>query len=74
MPEWTVYLLRCADGSFYCGVAKDVANRLLIHNAGRGSRYVRSRRPAVVVWIDPGYEYDAALRRAAHDPRRESHP
>ena len=40
-----VYLLRCSDASLYCGWTYDVARRLETHNAGRGSRYTRSRLP-----------------------------
>ena len=40
-----VYMLRCSDSSLYCGWTYDVAKRLEAHNAGRGSRYTRSRLP-----------------------------
>lgn len=50
MTSWWVYVLRCSDGSLYCGISNDVEKRLRAHNAGKGSRYVRSRRPAHVVF------------------------
>jgi putative endonuclease len=40
-----VYLLRCSDSSLYCGWTYDVSKRTEAHNAGRGSRYTRSRLP-----------------------------
>jgi len=40
-----VYLLRCADGSLYCGWTTDLDRRLAAHRAGRGARYTRSRLP-----------------------------
>jgi putative endonuclease len=40
-----VYLLRCADGSLYCGWTVDVARRVTAHNTGRASRYTARRRP-----------------------------
>ena len=40
-----VYLLRCRDGSLYCGWTTDVDRRLAAHRAGRGARYTRSRLP-----------------------------
>ena len=40
-----VYLLRCADGSLYCGWTVDLERRLAAHAAGRASRYTASRRP-----------------------------
>ncbi|MBN1954336.1 MAG: NUDIX domain-containing protein [Anaerolineae bacterium] len=45
---WFLYLLRCADDSFYTGVTTDLQRRLREHNAGRGSRYTQGRRP---VWL-----------------------
>jgi len=43
--SWWVYLLRCGDGSLYCGIALDVRERLLVHRSGRGARYTRGRGP-----------------------------
>jgi putative endonuclease len=45
-----VYLLRCADGTLYCGWTIDVQARLTKHEAGTASRYTRSRRPVELVW------------------------
>jgi putative endonuclease len=45
-----VYLLRCADGSLYCGWSTDPERRLREHQAGTASRYTRSRRPVELVW------------------------
>ena len=47
---WTVYLLRCGDGSLYAGIARDLTARLAAHNAGRGAKYTRSRLPVEVAW------------------------
>ncbi len=44
--SWSVYLLQCSDDSLYCGVTKDVENRLIQHNEGTASKYTRSRLPA----------------------------
>jgi len=43
--NWQTYLLRCVDGSLYCGVAKDMHLRLKKHNQGLASKYTRSRLP-----------------------------
>ncbi len=40
-----VYLLRCADGSLYCGWTVDVDKRLAAHDTGRASRYTARRLP-----------------------------
>lgn len=44
---WKVYLMECADGSYYCGVAKFLERRLRQHNGlqAGGAKYTRSRRP-----------------------------
>lgn len=40
-----VYLLRCGDGSLYCGITADLERRIRQHQEGRGARYTASRRP-----------------------------
>jgi len=45
-----VYILRCADGSLYTGIARDADRRLRQHQAGRGGSYTRARRPVQMVW------------------------
>ena len=42
---WRVYVVECADGTWYTGIAKDVDKRIEQHNAGRGARYTRGRGP-----------------------------
>ena len=44
------YILRCCDGSFYCGWTNDLVRRLAAHNAGTGGKYTRSRRPVELAW------------------------
>ena len=48
--SWRVYLLRCTDGSLYCGVTTKIERRLSEHNRGVGSRYTRTRLPVRLVW------------------------
>ena len=45
-----VYILRCADGSYYVGSTTDVERRLWEHNEGLGARYTRTRLPVRVVY------------------------
>lgn len=48
--QWYVYVVRCADGSLYCGNTNDVSRRVHEHNtSSRGAKYTRSRRPVVLV-------------------------
>ena len=63
-PAW-VYLLRCRDGSLYCGWTNDLERRLRAHAAGRASRYTASRRPLVLALAVPQPDYSAARREEA---------
>jgi predicted GIY-YIG superfamily endonuclease len=63
--KWFVYLLRCADGSLYTGIAKDVSRRCRQHNAGTASRYTRSRLPVALVHQEVRRSRSAALKREA---------
>lgn len=60
--KWNVYLLECADGSWYAGVAMNVLARLKKHNSGLGSKYVASRCPARLIMSVDGFEKSAALK------------
>ena len=62
---WTVYILRCADGSLYTGITTDAKRRLAAHNSGKGSKAVRARLPACLVYAEPHADRSAALRREA---------
>lgn len=47
---WGVYVVACADGSLYTGITNRLEARLAAHNAGRGARYTRARRPVRLRW------------------------
>ena len=61
-----VYLLRCADGSLYCGWTTDPEARLAAHNSGRGAKYTRSRLPAEMVYTETYEDRREALSREWH--------
>jgi putative endonuclease len=63
--DWSVYVVRCGDGTLYTGVAKGVEARLAKHNAGRGAAYTRARRPVRLVWREDGLTRSEALTREA---------
>lgn len=63
MKKWYVYMLRCADHSLYTGVATDLDARLAAHNAGKGAKYTRGRRPVVLVYREAARGRGAALTR-----------
>jgi len=52
MKDWYVYIVRCSDTSLYVGIACDVEERVLKHNAGKGAKYTRSRCPVEIVRIE----------------------
>ena len=68
---WFVYMLLCADGTLYTGVATDVQRRLREHNddARLAARYTRSRRPLTLVYSEPAADRAAACRREAQIKR-----
>ena len=50
VAKWAVYVVRCKDGSLYCGTTTDVVRRVAEHNTSpRGAKYTRSRRPVTLV-------------------------
>ncbi len=71
--QWSVYLLRCADGCLYTGVAADLQRRLRQHNGELvgGPRYTSGRRPVVLLWSEPAADRSAAQVREAQIKRLE---
>jgi putative endonuclease len=62
-----VYMLECADGSLYTGVATDIERRLRQHNGELvgGARYTSGRRPVRLVWSESCENRGAAQAREA---------
>lgn len=62
---WQVYIVRCADGSLYTGITRDVGRRIAEHNgeSGAGASYTRSRRPVALVYCEVADDRAAASRR-----------
>jgi len=60
-----VYLLLCQDGSLYAGVASNLIRRFQQHTLGKGSRYVRSRKPVAIVYSERFRSKSNALKREA---------
>ena len=64
-----VYLLRCADGSLYCGWTTDLEARVKAHNSGRGAKCTRSRLPVELVYYETYEDRHEALSREWHIKR-----
>lgn len=65
MPEWVVYILRCADQTLYTGITNDLAGRLAAHESGKGAKYTRGRGPFEVLYTEAHPARGAALKREA---------
>lgn len=64
--EWTVYIVRCDDGSLYTGVTTEPDRRLAEHGgSGRGARYFNGRRPLRIEYREPHHTRSSACRREA---------
>jgi putative endonuclease len=63
------YIIECADGTLYVGWTTDLERRLRAHNAGRGGRYTRGRRPVRLAYFEEhstrreAQQREAVLRR-----------
>ena len=49
MASWFLYLIECADGALYTGIALDPAARFEQHRAGKGAKYTRANRPVRLI-------------------------
>ena len=64
-----VYLLRCVDGSLYCGWTTDPEARLAAHNSGHGAKYTRSRLPVKLVHEALSREWH--IKRMKHEAKEK---
>ena len=48
--NWTVYILRCADGTLYTGITNDLERRLAEHESGQGAKYTKGRGPLKLMY------------------------
>ena len=58
-----VYILRCSDGTYYCGWTNDIDRRLEAHNSGRGAKYTKGRRPVELVYLEDYESKEEAMKR-----------
>ena len=58
-----VYLLRCFDGTIYCGWTTELKRRLETHNSSKGAKYTRARRPVELVYYEELANKSAAMKR-----------
>jgi putative endonuclease len=65
MPTHWVYIVRCADESYYTGYTSDVERRVAEHNDDVGARYTRGRTPVTLVHREAFGSRSAAMGREA---------
>jgi putative endonuclease len=66
MSTWFVYVLECADGTYYTGITTDVTRRVTEHNSGRagkGARYTAARLPVSLVHYEAAPDRSTASQR-----------
>jgi len=60
-----VYVVECADDTYYTGYTTDVERRVAEHDAGEGAKYTRGRTPVELVHVESFETRSAAMRREA---------
>ena len=60
---WFVYIVKCADGTFYTGMTKDVTRRVAEHSAGKGAKYTRTRCPVKLVYSKRAGSISLAMKK-----------
>ena len=61
--SWTVYILRCADGSLYTGITNNLARRIQHHETGKGAKYTKHRTPLTLVYTEGANDRSEASKR-----------
>ena len=59
-----MYILECADGSYYTGITKDLDRRLEQHQNGEGAKHTKARLPVKLVYIE---EYQNIIEAACRE-------
>ena len=57
------YILKCKDDSLYTGWTNDLKKRITSHNAGKGAKYTKARRPVELVYYEEFQTREEAIKR-----------
>ena len=57
------YILKCKDDSLYTGWTNDLKKRITGHNAGKGAKYTKARRPVELVYYEEFQTREEAMKR-----------
>lgn len=63
MSEWSVYILKCKDDSYYTGITNDLKKRIADHESGNGAKYTRGRGPLTLMHTETFENRSAASKR-----------
>ncbi|WP_027089205.1 GIY-YIG nuclease family protein [Thomasclavelia saccharogumia] len=58
-----VYIIKCADNTYYTGWTTNIEKRIIVHNSGKGAKYTKSRRPVNLVYFEELENKSLALKR-----------
>lgn len=57
------YILKCKEDSLYTGWTNDLKKRITSHNAGKGAKYTKARRPVELVYYEEFQTREEAMKR-----------
>ena len=61
--NWSVYLILCENGAFYCGISNRPQERFAAHLLGKGAKYTRLNKPVEMRIVSDGLSKSEALKR-----------
>lgn len=60
---WYVYILECADSTYYTGITTDIERRIVAHEKGSGAKYTRGRGPFKLIYQEECADRSCASKR-----------
>lgn len=67
--NWSVYIIRCTDGSLYTGITTDVSRRFTQHATQKGAKYFRTRQPLQIIYVENDHNRSSASKRESYIKR-----
>jgi len=75
--KFYVYIVRCADDTYYTGYSPKLKRRIELHNSGKGARYTRQHGPVQLVWhkryryFKPAFKKEMAIKKLSRARKEE---
>lgn len=72
-----VYIVQCANGTYYTGSTPDIEKRITLHNKGKGAKYTRDRKPVKLAWCKEyryfkrAFKKELSLKKLTHSQKKE---